>query len=101
MHMHLAKFDREDAQEFVKRNRVEYLQDARIKNSSDKLSGYIDIDGDFGRLNCDGRTLARGSFTVKHSNETEAQDKQQLNRRARARITGPTTRTVAGLCRCK
>jgi hypothetical protein len=35
-------------------------------NSSDKddMSGNRNIDGVFGSLNCYGRTLARGAFTV-------------------------------------
>jgi len=41
-------------------------------NSSerDKLPGNRKIDGEFGRLNCDGRTLERVAFTVNGQRST-------------------------------
>jgi hypothetical protein len=33
-------------------------------SEKDKLPGNRNIDGEFGRLNCDGRTLAREALTV-------------------------------------
>jgi hypothetical protein len=63
-------------------------------NSSDKLSRNRDIDGEFGRLHCDGRTPARGAS--RSTFNSKAQEDKQQSRRARAHFIGPTTRIDAG-----
>jgi hypothetical protein len=61
-------------------------------NSSDKLSRNRDIDGEFGRLHCAGRTLSRGASRSTFNSEAQ----EDNNNRARAHFIGPTTRIDAG-----
>jgi hypothetical protein len=74
--MHVARFDREDSQEFVKTKTsgiiARWMQGVKF---SDNLSSNRDTGGEFGRLNCDGRTLARGD-----SRSTFNSDAQTLKR---------------------
>jgi hypothetical protein len=65
-----------DHQEFVKRNMGEIIAKMQgVKFSDkDKLSDNGDIDGEFGRLNSDGRTLARLKISTHWHHRTDNAD---------------------------